>query len=177
MRLFSLYSAINTTDPTWDNVPVSYWTVVELNCGIICACLSTLRPLISKLVPWTLHHSGLASEQDSDATTKDNNAARGYKLRDVESRGSQDELRVNAAAGYHEDDRFAPRPSGRSPVFATTIRGGKSARDAGHDKQGLASISEDDEKYHRIKVRLDTTVEESRVGGREPTSRKAGDKM
>lgn len=30
---------------------VDRWTVVEINCAIICASLATLRPLLAKLVP------------------------------------------------------------------------------------------------------------------------------
>lgn len=46
VRLFTLHSAVNTTDPTWDNVPSAYWSVVELNCGIMCASLPALRPFL-----------------------------------------------------------------------------------------------------------------------------------
>lgn len=38
-------------DFTWDNVPTSGWSVSELCSGIICACLPTLRPLMSKIKP------------------------------------------------------------------------------------------------------------------------------
>ncbi|KAI3399786.1 hypothetical protein diail_5582 [Diaporthe ilicicola] len=38
-------------DFTWDNVPSSGWSVAELCSGIICACLPTLRPLMSKIKP------------------------------------------------------------------------------------------------------------------------------
>jgi len=46
VRLFTLHSAVNGTDPTWDNVPSAYWSVVELNCGIMCASLPALRPFL-----------------------------------------------------------------------------------------------------------------------------------
>ena len=49
VRLFTLHNAIKTTDPTWDNVPSAYWSVVELNCGILCASLPPLRPLLRRL--------------------------------------------------------------------------------------------------------------------------------
>jgi hypothetical protein len=177
VRLFSLYSAINTTDATWDNVPASYWTVVELNCGIICACLSTLRPLLSKLVPSVFHHSGAASGQDSNLGTKES-AARGHNLRDVEAGGSQEELRANAAAGYNDDFEFVPRPGSRDPVFATAIYGGKSARDAGLDQLSMESVSVDSARdQQQIKVTRETTVEESRVGGRGLTSNPLEEKL
>lgn len=46
VRLFTLRAAINTSDPSWDNVPSAYWSIVELNCGILCASLPPLRPLM-----------------------------------------------------------------------------------------------------------------------------------
>ena len=40
-----------TQDPFWDNAATSIWSVVELNCGIACATLPTLRPLLRKVFP------------------------------------------------------------------------------------------------------------------------------
>ncbi|KAH8723286.1 hypothetical protein GQ44DRAFT_774116 [Phaeosphaeriaceae sp. PMI808] len=51
IRITTLRKAVDTTDPMWDNAPAAYWTVMELNCGIICASLPTLRPLISRMIP------------------------------------------------------------------------------------------------------------------------------
>ncbi|KAK3392708.1 hypothetical protein B0H63DRAFT_386995, partial [Podospora didyma] len=60
VRLFTLHSAINTTDPTWDNVPSAYWSVVELNCGILCASLPPLRPLLRRFnITGMSHHGGI----------------------------------------------------------------------------------------------------------------------
>lgn len=36
---------------TDDNVAAASWSAVECNVGIICACLPTLRPLISRIMP------------------------------------------------------------------------------------------------------------------------------
>ncbi|KAL2132608.1 hypothetical protein VTI74DRAFT_3598 [Chaetomium olivicolor] len=38
-------------DVTWDNVASSCWSIGELCSGITCACLPTLRPLISPCLP------------------------------------------------------------------------------------------------------------------------------
>ena len=46
VRLFTLRAAAATTDPTWDNVSSAWWSVVELNCGIMCASLPPLRALL-----------------------------------------------------------------------------------------------------------------------------------
>ena len=72
VRISKLAQGINTTDPYWDNAPGAYWSVVELNCGILCACLPTLRPLISLLIPNLLstnRHSGAASVDDARRLT------------------------------------------------------------------------------------------------------------
>ncbi|KAK3330040.1 hypothetical protein B0H66DRAFT_542599 [Apodospora peruviana] len=38
-------------DVTWDNVSSSCWSIAELCSGITCACLPTLRPLLSMVLP------------------------------------------------------------------------------------------------------------------------------
>ncbi len=40
---------MNSPDTTWDNSPTSWWSTIELNCGILCSSIATLRPLIRKL--------------------------------------------------------------------------------------------------------------------------------
>jgi len=49
IRILTLKSASLTRDPTWDNVATMCWSVTELCCGIICACIPTLRPLAMQL--------------------------------------------------------------------------------------------------------------------------------
>ncbi|KAJ5099574.1 hypothetical protein N7532_006575 [Penicillium argentinense] len=51
VRLISLKQISDSTDPTYDNVGAASWSAIECNTGIICACLPTLKPLISKLIP------------------------------------------------------------------------------------------------------------------------------
>ncbi|KAJ0159162.1 hypothetical protein CTA2_10207 [Colletotrichum tanaceti] len=35
-----------TRDVTWDVIPALVWSVIELCCAVICACIPTLRPLM-----------------------------------------------------------------------------------------------------------------------------------
>ncbi|KAL4903494.1 hypothetical protein BDW74DRAFT_168999 [Aspergillus multicolor] len=53
-RLISLKRISDSSDPTYDNVGAATWSAVECNVGIICACLPTLRPLISRITPQLL---------------------------------------------------------------------------------------------------------------------------
>lgn len=38
-------------DQTYDNIGGSSWSITELCSGVLCACLPTLRPLVSKCMP------------------------------------------------------------------------------------------------------------------------------
>jgi hypothetical protein len=51
LRLHSLYIVSRSTDITWDNVGAATWSSVELNVGIVCACLPSLRPIIGLIWP------------------------------------------------------------------------------------------------------------------------------
>jgi len=51
LRLHSLYIISVSTDISWENPEVATWSCVELNIGIICASLPTLRALVSRLFP------------------------------------------------------------------------------------------------------------------------------
>jgi hypothetical protein len=44
-------SFANSDNPTWDNWSTGNWSTIEINVGIICACMSSLRLLLLKLFP------------------------------------------------------------------------------------------------------------------------------
>jgi hypothetical protein len=48
IRLHTLYASTTSTDPTWDKNSSGYYGQVEVNLGIICASIVTLRPLWQK---------------------------------------------------------------------------------------------------------------------------------
>ncbi|KAB5511391.1 hypothetical protein GE09DRAFT_1165163 [Coniochaeta sp. 2T2.1] len=41
----------NTHNPTWDVYDTSYWSAVELNVAVCCACMPNIRLLLVKLFP------------------------------------------------------------------------------------------------------------------------------
>lgn len=51
LRLHQINAVKRSTDPVWDGAATSYWSAIELNIGILCACLPTLRPLLKKVAP------------------------------------------------------------------------------------------------------------------------------
>ncbi|KAG8162205.1 hypothetical protein KVR01_007970 [Diaporthe batatas] len=51
LRLQSLMKYANSTNVTWDNTSVAIWSTIELNVGMICTSLPTLRLLAVKVWP------------------------------------------------------------------------------------------------------------------------------
>lgn len=51
LRILTLSASVNASDPTWDNVGTGCWSIVELNCAILCSNFPTLRPLVVKYFP------------------------------------------------------------------------------------------------------------------------------
>jgi hypothetical protein len=43
LRIFTL-----SNDPFYDSLPINTWSMVEVNIGMLCASIPTLKPLISK---------------------------------------------------------------------------------------------------------------------------------
>lgn len=50
-RILTIKKAALSLDVSWDSSPSSYFSVIEVNVGIVCACIITLRPLFAHLVP------------------------------------------------------------------------------------------------------------------------------
>ncbi|CAK7210381.1 hypothetical protein SBRCBS47491_000761 [Sporothrix bragantina] len=98
VRLFTLRAALNSDDPTWDNSPTSWWTTIELNCGILCSSIATLRPLIRKLTPG----GGLTSAGATGGDGGGNTARTGSSAAD-RSGGARGSFK-KGAGGYMRDD-------------------------------------------------------------------------
>lgn len=65
LRLQSLYVVSHTDDISWNNPLPAIWSSTEVNVGILCSCLPTLKGLVSRFYPSlfgsTLHTYGNAS--------------------------------------------------------------------------------------------------------------------
>ncbi|KAM5377930.1 hypothetical protein ACJZ2D_004834 [Fusarium nematophilum] len=51
IRIRTLKAAGATDDPNWDNVGAATWSFLEVCTAVIAACLPTLRPIFSKIMP------------------------------------------------------------------------------------------------------------------------------
>jgi hypothetical protein len=191
VRLFALKSATTSTDPTWDNVSAAIWSVIELNCGIMCASLPTLRPLMRKIFPWLSRSQGSSykspfsngSRAAGAVALSGRNAYDVYPLqrRDVENNGSQEGLKENADSPYidplaHSSNRLSPtmdddydgiRDNKSTPTVTVAIYGG-SQESSGNS--GLSrSVSPEERALQRdgpqqIIVTREIGIEESATG-------------
>lgn len=51
IRLRTLITFSNSSNVTWDNLQVSQWSNIEVNVGVICACMPTLRLILVRFFP------------------------------------------------------------------------------------------------------------------------------
>ncbi|KAI2730773.1 hypothetical protein CBS147332_2625 [Penicillium roqueforti] len=51
LRLNSLIHFASTTNLTWDYVAIGYWSTIECDVGVICACLPAIRSLLRRISP------------------------------------------------------------------------------------------------------------------------------
>lgn len=51
VRLPYLIREYDSIDFTYDNTSLQYWTCIEVNTAIVCACVMTLKPLINRHFP------------------------------------------------------------------------------------------------------------------------------
>ncbi|KAH3918558.1 hypothetical protein HBI56_135090 [Parastagonospora nodorum] len=51
LRMYYLEKFFTSFDPRWNGVPVWLCMVLEMNIGIICACLSGVKPVLATLLP------------------------------------------------------------------------------------------------------------------------------
>ncbi|KAG5995234.1 hypothetical protein E4U43_003074 [Claviceps pusilla] len=51
LRLQSLVYFYSSTNPTWDLWYTAWWSTIEINVGLICVCLPTVRVLLMRMWP------------------------------------------------------------------------------------------------------------------------------
>jgi hypothetical protein len=51
LRLQSLINFGTSRNPTWDQADVIHWSNIEINVGIICACMPSIRIILVRMFP------------------------------------------------------------------------------------------------------------------------------
>lgn len=95
LRLVSIYAVTHTDDPTYNNGLTALWSALEINTGIICSSLPTLKGLFTRYWPraFTTHHSSSAATAASEGEVP-----KGYKGRPLQG------PRCGSISGYHHWD-------------------------------------------------------------------------
>ncbi|KAL0938567.1 CFEM domain containing integral membrane protein [Colletotrichum truncatum] len=68
-------------DPTWDNVDVVIWSLIEVNFAMICGSLPMLRPICSKIRKWIAPCSSMIRDKshvESGDQTKSTKSSLSY---------------------------------------------------------------------------------------------------
>lgn len=86
LRLQALLAFATSTNPTWDNYNIHFWSTVEINIGIICACMPAMRQILVWLFPVVFGGSTLRETYGS---------GRGRRYNIPRSKSSPDELMTN----------------------------------------------------------------------------------
>ncbi|KAL8967476.1 MAG: hypothetical protein Q9183_002902 [Haloplaca sp. 2 TL-2023] len=106
------------TDISYTIVGPTVWTTVEQSMGIICACLSTLRPLLTRLLPATPSRmksggsnrssavSKLHNHSDNNETSEDRNpillaSLQSGTLGKSDSKNAPQRMHENQGTDYH----------------------------------------------------------------------------
>lgn len=74
LRLYFLYQSTVSTDLTYDNVSPATWSAIELNVGIMCACVPALRPVIGVMFPRLLASTAAKTSTSPFSRTHHSNA-------------------------------------------------------------------------------------------------------
>ncbi|PHH91350.1 hypothetical protein CDD83_812 [Cordyceps sp. RAO-2017] len=51
LRLHSLIHFANSWNPTWDQFGVAWWSTIEIEVGLLCTCMPTLRIILVRMFP------------------------------------------------------------------------------------------------------------------------------
>jgi hypothetical protein len=67
LRLNTLIVFGKTQNPTWDYLPASLWSIVEMQVGVICACLPAAKVFFARLLPGWLGVSTAKSRPEASS--------------------------------------------------------------------------------------------------------------
>ncbi|KHN95000.1 uncharacterized protein MAM_07227 [Metarhizium album ARSEF 1941] len=68
LRLNTLAKYANSTNPTYDQYPVTLWSAIEVNIGLICTCLPSIRLVLLRIWPRVFGMTTANSSTGNSAT-------------------------------------------------------------------------------------------------------------
>ncbi|KAK7189183.1 hypothetical protein DPSP01_005426 [Paraphaeosphaeria sporulosa] len=149
IRLQTLVSISNSTDPTFDNPPAAMLSAIETNVGIICACLPSMRPLLTSMMPvYFPEGSQLRGSQYHNTSRFDVEQPKHMRCHSGSSRphtadsfGKPDHPRSGSAAshGYKpssQTSRSHSRSGSTGPIYTPTAHGRSQSTSANQSRTG-----------------------------------------
>lgn len=127
VRIIYVYSMISDPDSTYNVAKACIFSTVELNGGVICACIALLKPFIQKYMPWILSLS-------SGSGSGDGSRIRKLKMFVKRSGEKSYELQsADADATKHIDNRLDRRIAVTRSYSVSGSKTGKSDGDSMED--------------------------------------------
>ena len=80
LRLHSLIYFSNSTNPTWDYWIIGWWSTIEVNVGMFCTCLPTLRQMLVRTAPRIFSIKGSKNESRGTPDAKDSSQSDGNSV-------------------------------------------------------------------------------------------------
>ncbi|KAK1675699.1 hypothetical protein BDP55DRAFT_552169 [Colletotrichum godetiae] len=141
-------------DFTWTNVDASLWSIGEISSAVTCACLPTLRPLLTKMFPGLMSRVNITSLHSNQTDTRPgthaaatrpySNLPKSFPRGDAEKGGSTTASGVSSARSSHlnnKDDGGSSVTYGGSSPYQHHM--GHHANESSDTIFGLASVRGD----------------------------------
>ena len=159
LRLQSLLVFLHNSDISWHNPLAAIWSSLEVNIGILCSCLPTLKAMVSRYFPRAFNSSYLrGSDHSNERGHAEGEGDRARRWRwtwgekqptDATSSSSLYYGGSSGSSGKQENDKFSFDALGRAPgrdanSHKTTVRcePGAWGRGRGGDHHGDDSCEE-----------------------------------
>ncbi|KAI1912452.1 hypothetical protein LOZ39_005725 [Ophidiomyces ophidiicola] len=138
IRTTSIAASANLKDITWNTIPVSVWSAIEVNTGIICACLPMIRQPLAMLFPnvfsmsnrsrpYALSYAAASrhkSRGDRSLPTVNNPAGLPWSSRDDHHHQDHVFLASVKPGSRDDDDDYKRRTESEESIIGTDHAGG-----------------------------------------------------
>jgi hypothetical protein len=134
LRLQSLLVFLHNSDISWHNPLAAIWSSLEVNIGILCSCLPTLKAMVSRYFPRAFNSSYLrGSDHSQERARMENGGVRkwrwtwGDRAQTDATSSSSPYYGSSGSSGKQETDKFSFDALGRGPgrdasSHKTTVR-------------------------------------------------------
>lgn len=133
VRIIYVYNYISNPDATYYQAAACIFSTVELNGGVICACIALLRPFIQKYLPWILSFSSHNGSQSG---------SRRFKF--FGKRSGQNSYELQGAGADNNRPDQGDKAGGRIAVTRSySVQGSKTGKTDGDSMEDLFTPTSD----------------------------------